>query len=303
MAKIYVAIDADLDVLRLYANIGSYTKVTITKAEDLNKLRGELFGASLFELPDSSKTLVVELANDDLAPNLAVDLAKDFGQTVYLLASKKAQKYLAKFERLVIDLPETLGEARDFASKVVSQAGGTIDKEALDLLVGDIDFKAKVTWGVFHLLRQDLLKMLAYDENKHITKATASLLMSVSFDENIFTILRKIAARDTQGTLSSFKKLMAQGMDPEDLVPILSSQIVNLLWAKSLQGKSPEQVAKLTGWEKGKIWAITKEAKNFSQEELERAVKELLSLDIARKTSMSESEAMLASVLSTISSK
>lgn len=278
----------------------NYKRVDIGVEDDLEKLSNIARGGTLFGA--NHELLVVVLQDDDLAEEVS-SMVRDSQDSVWVLASLDHEEAFEGLDIEKASLPSSQSEIRDWIQTQVLQLDGEIDSQAADLLAGEVHSvfeirkKSKADkWTTLTLLRQDLKSMIDFADDRKITPQIAKDLLTINFEESIFEILRKMSEKDSKEALEVYKTLLDQGVSVYQLIPLLSSQLLDWLMISkfSESGKDQDAIQEATGWKSGRVWAVKNEAEKYTKSELERAVARLLEIDLNNKTSQGEPEISLA---------
>ncbi len=226
------------------------------KAEQANTLL-----PTLQKLPDSTFLLMAELSEPDKRSSIF--------KTVSTLAT---QRLFLKPKGAQLNL---------WIRRRVEALQAKIDSHVADYLI---------SWVGDDLLRiqNEVEKLSLYAQGKPITPAMIDELVADNVQKSIFTLTDQLAQKNYSAVLKTFEKLEQQGEEAGYLFAMVTRQFRLLLEIKALadQGQSPVSIAKTMAAHPFVVQSTLRYAKNFTYEQLESALRELLTLDRRLKTGL-----------------
>jgi DNA polymerase-3 subunit delta len=162
----------------------------------------------------------------------------------------------------------------------VEGKGGRIERPAVDVL-------AAFVGGDLRLLDQEIEKLLTYvGPERPINEEDVELLVSYVQEANIFHMVDALGRRDTRQAMELLERLLEGGHHPLYVLHMITRQFRILLQIKELRavGTLPADIAALLHLPPFVIDKSSKQARNFSFEQLEDIYRSLLEVDAAVKS-------------------
>ncbi len=192
------------------------------------------------------------------------------------LAEKKRKRAYVKEFR-----PPKGNELERWVGERTVSKGGQITPTAVKALVTFVGDDLR-------LLNQEIEKLLTYvDRARPITEEDVQLLVSYVQEANIFEMIDALGQRNGQRALKLLHKLLEDGNPPLALLGMIVRQFRIMLQIKELEGKGMSRAEigrRLKDLHKYVIQKGSRQARNFSMEQLERVYDKLLETDWAIKT-------------------
>lgn len=142
----------------------------------------------------------------------------------------------------------------------------------------------------------ELQKLMLYCfDSKEITIQDVESLVVRSLEQNIFLLLDKMIAMDIGGALRIYYDLLKQKEEPIKILALISSQfrLLNQLKVLEQQGYSQQQAATKLKVHPFRVKLASKQAKNFTELQLNQALKRLAEIDLEMKTGFGDKEQKL----------
>lgn len=199
---------------------------------------------------------------------------------------KKVTKTLKKHAALVDVQPLSEQQARQYVNDYLTAQQLTIEPEALQLLIAR-------TEANLSLMMAELTKLTLYAmQDQRITTAAVEQLVTQNLEQNVFTLVDAVMARDVARGLTLYHQLVLQKEEPLKLNAILVGQFRLLLQVKILQrgGYSQGELAKVLRVHPYRIKLAINQAKKFPQIALRQAYLGLVDLEYKLKTSQQAPE-------------
>lgn len=199
---------------------------------------------------------------------------------------KKVTKLLKKKATLIDVRPLTEQKAQRYVASYLKQKNIAIQPEALQLLVQRTEANLTLMMG-------ELTKLILYAEKqREITVAAVESLVTQNLEQNIFTLVDAVMARDVARAVSLYRQLILQKEEPLKLNAILVGQFRLLLQVKILQrnGYSQGDLARVLHAHPYRVKLALGQAKHFSQKALRQAYLGLVDLEYQLKTSQRDAE-------------
>ncbi len=198
-------------------------------------------------------------------------MAKNLGVSI----TDQAIDLLAQF------LGRDLYEEKKVGGRVIER------KEAFDL------------WQVY----SELSKLATASSN--IDPALVKSLVKPRVPDSVFKLSDNLASRQSKQALESLANYLESASGDEKsafikIIGLLSEQFRSLLLVNLLSesGATPAAMAEKLGWSTGRIFILSKHAKNFSTIALKQLLSQLLAIDIRLKTSDANPRLMLDLLIS-----
>jgi DNA polymerase III delta subunit len=220
---------------------------------------------------------------------------------------KKENKELITNKKVVVKefiLPHGR-ELNDWIAKRVAFYGGTMDKDAVDLLAvrlgrdngkeTKIAGKVISTEEVFNLWQADseIRKLIAFKVNGEINETDVKELISENEEVDVFDLTNAIADNQKQKAMGLLHRFLKEqtGSDEKtgiiQLNALLSEQFRNVAAVQDFLAakKSENQILEITGWKPGRLFVMKKIAAKFKPQTVLATLNKLEALDGELKTS------------------
>lgn len=134
-------------------------------------------------------------------------------------------------------------------------------------------------------LECEKLQLFIGDEGE-VNAELVELMVAKTIEQNIFSLIEKIAARKTTEALKILQELLYVGEEPIKVIALLASQIRLLYEIKQLSsnGYSNNQIASSVGVSPGRVFYGQKQSNLFQVNELREAIKLIAKADYNMKT-------------------
>ncbi|MBI1754803.1 DNA polymerase III subunit delta [Candidatus Azambacteria bacterium] len=202
-----------------------------------------------------------------------------FSEHISLSASKNKQI------RWLLEKPSVVQESKNlapaqraaWAKGEISNAGGTIDSDALELLVSACEGDAWRLWN-------EIAKLVSYDA--HVTKKNVALLVAQESEGEIFEAISALSGGNASAAARHFHALLKQGEDWTRIFAMIVFQFRSILKIRSLldRGYDSEKIKKATGIHPFAIRKTIPHAQRYTTEQLKGIYRKLLELDLSLKT-------------------
>ncbi|MDD3006917.1 MAG: DNA polymerase III subunit delta [Candidatus Pacebacteria bacterium] len=191
----------------------------------------------------------------------------------------------------------------------VKKCGGKISKSNVDflamLLGKGMEQKEHGSLIVAYDLYQaasELDKLIAYCDDREITKEDSLLLVSGRDDMNIFSLIESLGRRDKNRALAILTGQLRQGSNGNYILTMLVFHFRNLISIKSLlsEGLSADEISKQTNIHPYVVEKNTAYARSFKEENLVFIYEKLYAADLSIKTGKMEPELALDLLIAVI---
>ena len=146
------------------------------------------------------------------------------------------------------------------------------------------------------LLRNEMEKLISYTGGQDVvTEADVNAICSVSLQDRMFDMLRAITSKDQEKAMDLYRDLLALRIAPLKILVMLGRQFNQVLGARELMGEnlSRNELASRLKVPPFAVGTLLQCAKNYSQEELEAAIRDVVESDEAfKKGEISDSMAV-----------
>ena len=136
-------------------------------------------------------------------------------------------------------------------------------------------------------LMQEIKKMALYvGENKQIDLDVVKSLTARTLEQNIFTLIEKVANVEIEQAIRMFYDLLKNKEEPIKIVALLARQFRIMLFAKELaqKGYSNQQIGAQIGAHPYVVQLALQQAKRFSDQKLKKIMERLAEMDYEMKT-------------------
>ncbi len=222
----------------------------------------ERFEEYVDRLPDTTRLVLME--SGKIKP----------GNPIHRIVSRSDHGYEKEFA------PLRSRELRGWIVERVEDKEGRIERPAVDVL-------AAFVGGDLRLLDQEIEKLLTYvGPERPINEEDVELLVSYVQEANIFHMVDALGRRDTRRAMELLERLLEGGHHPLYVLHMITRQFRILLQIKELRavGTLPADIAALLRLPPFVIDKSSKQARNFSFEQLEDIYRSLLEVDAAVKS-------------------
>lgn len=233
------------------------------------------------------KALLTYLENPPDTTCLIMSLSEgvDKRKKIFKLVDKNGQ---------VVDCSPLKGQAlEEWISGRVKHHGVKIEKTALGKLIASVGSN-------LNLLDNEIAKMSNYVvSTRTITLEIVDLMVSRTVENSIFDLVDAIGEKRIERALPIIKELLFQGEPAIRILFMITRQIRLIIQGKVLleQGYAEKQIAGNLQVHPYVIQKCCKQGKNFTIEELEKALIHLLDVDYSLKTGRLEQNYALETLL------
>ena len=137
-----------------------------------------------------------------------------------------------------------------------------------------------------YLLRNEMEKLIGYTgEQDAVTEADVNAVCSVSLQDRMFDMLRAITSKDQEKAMDLYRDLLALKIPPLKILVMLGRQFNQVLGAHELMGEnlSRNEIASRLKVPPFAVGSLLQCAGNFSRDELEEAIRDVVESDEAFK--------------------
>ncbi|EAC8325541.1 DNA polymerase III subunit delta [Listeria monocytogenes] len=202
---------------------------------------------------------------------------------------KKLTKLLKKTATVIEAKRPNENELKKWIEAKLSENNMQMSQEAITRLI-------ELTSGQLTTAMNELQKLMLYCfDSKEITIQDVESLVVRSLEQNIFLMLDKMIAMDIGGALRIYYDLLKQKEEPIKILALISSQfrLLNQLKVLEQQGYSQQQAATKLKVHPFRVKLASKQAKNFTELQLNQALKRLAEIDLEMKTGFGDKEQKL----------
>lgn len=129
----------------------------------------------------------------------------------------------------------------------------------------------------------ELNKLMLYKkDDKIITKDDINILVSENMDNNIFDLVSSILKNENEKALKIYDKFILDGMDANQIIAIIASQIRLLYQVKRLHnlGKSNDEIARILEFKNVyRVKYLLSDSYYYSEEDLLKYISKLFNID------------------------
>jgi len=224
----------------------------------------EKLAAYLPHLPPTTRLLFVE--SRSLSPKNPI--LKGAGQT--------KEAYVREFVK------SAEGEAQNWALRRAKEKGASLSREVASLLISLVGHDLR-------LLDQELEKLAAHaNYARPITEDDVRALVSPTYEDDIFALVDSFGLRDRQNAMRQLQQLLANGANELYLLTMIARQFRQILSVKDLAEErrlnSKDIRKELRISHDFIVEKLLRQGRQFSMEELEAILRQVLEVDQAIKT-------------------
>ena len=175
----------------------------------------------------------------------------------------------------------------------------------LDLEPAALDYLIAFGGKSLHGLENELTKLSLFlnQASVKVTLAAVQQLCPRNVEDRIFDIMQAVSEKRIALALSRIRELTQSGIQPQRIFYLLVRHLRRLLQAKAgtpsaYPGPELARNLQVEPWLAQKYW---REAKTFSETNLAQALKRMLELDVALKTSLGDPEIWLEVLIAQLS--
>lgn len=201
---------------------------------------------------------------------------------------KKIVKQLKKSAVIVDNSVMNEFAVHNYFANKVTEAGLTIDRAALDLILERTD-------ASLQLMMNELPKLkVAVGEQKKITEKIVDAVVTQTLEQNIFRLVDIVLAKNVPAALRVYHDLLTQKIEPLSINSILISQFRLLLQTQILRkhGYAQGNIAAVLKTHPYRVKLAMQKANHFSRQDLKEAYLGLAEIEEKLKSSRQDPELM-----------
>ncbi len=255
-------------LLERFAVRANASRAKSTKKSDHHSAGYEALGDCLTKIPETTVLILVESEVKDTNPLLKMVSAKANMKSFPILSSS---------------------ELRQWISKHVTEDGGTITPQAINLLV-------RLVGSNLWIMSSELNKLVSYAANRPIEEKDVKTLVSYTQQTSVFTLVDAIMEFNTHEAEAFLQQLLKQGATATYLLAMLYRQMRLIVRARDLkkQGLKEMEIRQRLGVTSEYVVRKTLEqAGRYSMPRIKQVYQQLLETDLAIKTSKYDGELAL----------
>lgn len=259
---------------------------------------------SALTLPVFAPRRLVTVKDAHLLPGAEMDqllsyLKNPVPETCLLFVAEKIdsrRKFFQQFKKtgtLVEFKPVSERELPKYVRTFLDDRDYKISADALDLFCG-------VVGASLHEVHGELEKLLTYlGERTLIDLTDVQAVVSRGRLENIFELGNAVGSGNAAAALGLVKQLTDAGEAPLKILSLLVRHFRQLWKVRELQvqNRNPRDIASVAGVPYFVVEQLVRQGKRFSRNDFQRAYELFLETDLAMKSSGSDAEALLESLL------
>lgn len=198
------------------------------------------------------------------------------------LAGKDKLGYVKRF-----DLPK--GDALErWVREHVAERGGRITPQAVSLLAANVGggHDDREAMPVLPALTNEIEKLVLYKGDGAIDVADVALLSPYAAEDTIFELVDALGNRQSARAAELFQDKVNEGAEPFYLFSMFVRQFRLLLQTRYLldEGERPAGIAEQLKMRPFMAEKLARQARNFTQSQLEQIYRRLLEIDVDAKT-------------------
>lgn len=263
--------------------------ITYDDSSDLYKLVEDLNTLSLFE---SNKAVILTDTdfmknNIDSASKVFVSYLKDPNPDAYLFIIINKLDELSKdfkeiCEKLKVITIKTL-DTEDFVS-IAKNEFKENKFNVKDNVIKEIVLRSN---NDYVMLKNNILKLITYKyESKEIIMPDVELMIVKEEDAKIYELADAITKKDKRRIYDIYTSLINQNITSDKLLNSIIQKYTTLLNVKRLSGatQNDKDICEILNLKDKQVYAIKKQAANFSMSDLKDKLNFFLDLDVSVKT-------------------
>ncbi|MDE5855656.1 MAG: DNA polymerase III subunit delta [Anaeroplasmataceae bacterium] len=288
LADDYLAVDAKLEEIKKGFDLEVEPIVYNAEEEGTYAIVDELTTVSLF---DDTKFVIVRNAESLLSKSdhAFLDLLKAMNDQnssnilvlVFMEAVDASNEQYQKLKRFssVFEAKTKNINLEEYAIQMFREEGYQIELDTIKLLVSYADSFSK--------LRGFMDQLECYKaEEKKITNADVTLLISEPLDDNVYALIDAVLTNNKKLMLKGYQDMKLRSMQASSLISLLINKFQELYNVNILikAGMNQASLAELFHISSGRAYYMVKNAKEHSLETIERHLEQLNTLDYQIKT-------------------
>lgn len=193
---------------------------------------------------------------------------------------RKVVKMLLEKAEVVVCNKEEHQDLYGEIKRIIKENGKSIDANALQQFISRVGTDSLT-------MMNELDKLLLFSEG--IDKIDIQMVRDVTtrnLEENIFTLVNALLAKDHTLIMHIYKDLLTMNIDPVWMMGVIMNKFQEILYTKELIGlkRTFEEIMKYFQASKGRVYYMVKNAKDTSDDELYGYMSELETLDYQIKS-------------------
>lgn len=270
---------------------------------DIENISDIVMEASTIGMFSLNKFIVVDSTSYlSLKKNIDVSLLEDYfnnyNKNSYLVFvcnsssvdTKKKMFKLISDNGVVKKIDITNNYLNDFVSNYLNDFGYTMDNITIRY------FTSRCGNNIDNI-KNELDKLMLYRlDNKNITKDDVALLVDEDIDDSVFDLVSSILKNNNEKSMKIYYNFINNGMDINQIVAIIASQIRLLFQVKRLynKGKSNEEIAKILDFKSVyRVKYLLSDAYLYSESDLIKYLSKLADIDAAIKSGSADGKILL----------
>jgi len=179
-------------------------------------------------------------------------------------------------------------ELEKWIRRMVSQEGGKIDSQAIQLLAS---YVGPDLWQ----MEREIEKLILYKGKEPIASADVELLVKAKLNTNIFNLIDALGYKDAKKATSLLEELFESGENEVYILTMVIYQFRNILIVKDLleRGEKQQEIGQKTRMHPFVLQKTLTQAKNFTLPSLKEIYQKLADTDLAIKTGQMEPKVAL----------
>jgi len=195
---------------------------------------------------------------------------------------KSIYKKLEQLATIIACVPEENEDNYGKVKAILKEHGMTIDANALQTFLSR-------TAHDRYIMKNELDKLLLFAQGKdRVTMEMVREVVSRNLEENIFTLVNAILAKDTPMMISVYRDLLKSNVEIGWMIGVLMNKFQEILLTKELlrEKKTFEDVMKYFAASKGRVYYMMKNAKEIDDNSLFQTIVRLEKLDYEIKSGL-----------------
>jgi len=193
---------------------------------------------------------------------------------------RKVVKMLLEKAEVVVCNKEEHQDLYGEIKRIIKENGKSIDANALQQFISRVGTDSLT-------MMNELDKLLLFSEG--IDKIDIQMVRDVTtrnLEENIFTLVNALLAKDHTLIMHIYKDLLTMNIDPVWMMGVIMNKFQEILYTKELihLKRTFEEIMKYFQASKGRVYYMVKNAKDTSDDELYEYMSELETLDYQIKS-------------------
>lgn len=219
---------------------------------------------------------------------------------------KKTTKIYKTIKKLngVVEFPKLKGrDLTIWIEKKCKEHKKTISNSNMNYFIQQSTYSDYNSIKTLYDLENELIKVANYSLNTEITKEDIDSVLVKTLDTNIFNLLNCITRKDSEGALRIFNEMYIANEPVQRILFMIIRQLRLILGYKLYKekGYSEGSIQEKLGIKPYEFKKLSSQSYNFTEEQIRKALENILLTDIKQKTSSSDEKLALEMLIVNLS--